>query len=524
MNQNDVTRKVARDTVSGYAALFVGMALGLYTFRMIYQVLSEEDFGYWGLLWSLFGYGILVDFGFGYSAQKRVAELSVLKNWGELSRVITTILSFYIVAATVIFLGGYLASGWLIDAFRVTPENRETYHRVLIIFLGGIALSFPLGIFPEMLKGQQRVVTANLIQMVSSSTNAVVVSLVVYFEEGLETLVICTLAPNVVIQTVVGFMVLARLPDVYLRPRNLSWKTLVETSKFSLVAYANTLATVVRNKSANPIISAIFGVARIAPYQLGSRIGETYGTLTIQLARVLSPTAAHLHATGDKDSLSRVLLSSMRFSALLGTLLWILTITYMDGVIRLIAGEDEPTLEMIGAGIMVTTWFYSEGTTHSVFRSIYMMAGQERRLMKSAVLEAASGLILGITFALVLRSLGYTKYGILGVAAGPLLSAMVLGWGIIWGWASRELGWTRSHLFGQVVWPAWRGCLPMIVVILALRLQPFWASGSSALLTLVEGAAAGVVGVIGIYTLGLRPEERASVLARLSRKRKSMKA
>jgi O-antigen/teichoic acid export membrane protein len=520
MSQKDVTRKVARDTVSGYAALFVGMGIGLYTFRMIYHILPEEDFGYWGLLWSLFGYGILVDFGFGYTAQKRVAELSVQKNWDELSRVVTTILAFYIAAATVIFTGGYLASEWMVDAFHVSAQNREAYHRVLIIFLGGIALSFPLGIFPEMLKGQQRVVTANIIQIASAVINAVVVSLVVYFEEDLETLVICTLLPNIVIQVLVAFMVLARLPEVHLRPRNLSFKTLVDTSKFSLVAYANTLATVVRNKSANPVISTIFGVARIAPYQLGSRIGETYGSLTIQLARVLSPTAAHLHASGDRDALGRVLLSSMRFSGLLGTLLWILTVTYMDGVIRLIAGEDNPTPEMIGAGIMVTTWFYSEGTTHSVFRSIYMMAGQERRLMVSAVIEAAAGLFLGIAFALLLRALGYNTYGILGVAAGPLLSAVVLGWGIMWGWASAELKWTRRHLFGQVVWPAWKGCLPMLVVIALLRLQPYWASGSTALLTLLEGGVAGLVGVLGIYAWSLRPEEREGIVARFSKKQR----
>lgn len=524
MNQQNVTRKIARDTASGYAALFVGMGMGLYTFRMIYHALPEEDFGYWGLLWSLFGYGILVDFGFGYTAQKRVAELSVQKNWDELSRVVTTILAFYFAAAAVIFLGGYLAADWMIDAFNVSAQNRDLYQRVLIIFFGGIALSFPLGIFPEMLRGQQRVVTANMIQIGGAVINAIVVTLVVYFDQGLETLVIFTLLPNIIVQLTVAFMVLSCLPDVHLRPRNLSWRTLVDTSKFSLVAYANTLASVVRYKSANPIISSIFGVARIAPYQLGSRIGETYGSLTLQVARVLSPTAAHLNASGDQNALSRVLLSSMRFIGLLGTLLWLLTVTYMDGVIRLIAGEDNPTPEMIGAGIMVTTWFYSEGITHAVFRSIYMMVGQERRLMISAVIEATAGLILSVTLALILRALGYTQYGVLGVAGGPLLSAVVLGWGVMWGWASHEVKSTRAHLFGQVVWPAWKGCLPMIGVIMALRLQPYWESGSTVLLTLLEGALAGAVGLVGIYAWALHPEERAGIVDRFSSKKNGSEA
>lgn len=49
------------------------MLLGLVLFRMMFQSFSEAEFGLWALLWSLFSYGILLDFGFGFTAQKSVS-------------------------------------------------------------------------------------------------------------------------------------------------------------------------------------------------------------------------------------------------------------------------------------------------------------------------------------------------------------------------------------------------------------------------------------------------------------------
>ena len=92
MTHDQVKKRVIKNAFSGYVRLAVRMGLGLITFRLLYQGLSTdpEQFGFWSLLWAVFGYGILLDFGLAYAAQKRVAQLSVTQDWPQVSQVLST--------------------------------------------------------------------------------------------------------------------------------------------------------------------------------------------------------------------------------------------------------------------------------------------------------------------------------------------------------------------------------------------------------------------------------------------------
>ncbi len=163
MNNEEVTKNIWRNSISNYVCIALRMGLGLLMFRMLYQAMPKEDFGYWSLLWSLFGYGILLDFGFGFAAMKRVAELSAEKSWDELSKVLSTIFYLYLVLGAVICGLIVLGSDLLIGLFQITPSNAVRFREIMIIFFCGMGIIFPFGIFPEMLIGLQRIALANVI-------------------------------------------------------------------------------------------------------------------------------------------------------------------------------------------------------------------------------------------------------------------------------------------------------------------------------------------------------------------------
>jgi hypothetical protein len=140
---------------------------------------------------------------------------------------------------------------------------------------------------------------------------------------------------------------------------------------------------------------------------------------------------------------------------------------------------------------------------------MFLMAGQERRMMWQGVTEALANVALSIGLTLALRSM-------IGVALGSVIPTVLFGWGLLWGWAAREARLTRGQLFGRVVWPAWRGCLPMIAAAAALRLQPLWSSGSNTFLVLSEGALVGAVGLAGLWQFGLTADDRTKARARFA--------
>ena len=89
-------RRFWSTTASGYVGVVTRMLLGLVLFRTMFQQFSHAEFGFWSLLWSLFGYGILLDFGFGFTAQKAVAEKTATGDIAGLSKLLATILWTFI--------------------------------------------------------------------------------------------------------------------------------------------------------------------------------------------------------------------------------------------------------------------------------------------------------------------------------------------------------------------------------------------------------------------------------------------
>src|SRR5262249_16046967 len=124
MTVSDVKRNIWRNTASNYFCLGLRLVLGLLMFRMLYRELTNEEFGFWGVLWRVFGYGVLLDFGFGFTAQKRVAELSVRQEWAKLSQVLSTIFFAYVGVAVAVILVGFFGSGLFIRFFTISLQNR----------------------------------------------------------------------------------------------------------------------------------------------------------------------------------------------------------------------------------------------------------------------------------------------------------------------------------------------------------------------------------------------------------------
>ena len=162
MTQEELKKHIFRNSISNYVFLVVRLGLGLVLFRLFYQSLTPEEFGFWAFIWSVIGFGILLDFGFGFTAQKRVAELSAHEKWDELSRVLSTIFFSYVGIAALMILVGLVGAPYMIEALKdVSPENKERFTTILTLFFVGMGLNFPIGMFPEMLRGQQRLSLAN---------------------------------------------------------------------------------------------------------------------------------------------------------------------------------------------------------------------------------------------------------------------------------------------------------------------------------------------------------------------------
>ncbi len=505
MNYGQVKQKIWRNAASNYLRTLIGMGVGLATFRLLYQGLSQEEFGFWSLLWSVFGYGILFDFGFGFAAQKRVAELSVTREWGKLSEVLSSVMCCYLGVALMVMTLVLAGSPHIISWFGVSAAHAEDFRRVLVLFFLGIGLAFPLGVFPEILRGQQRLGLANCLVSGAMILRLAALALALWYQASFMTIMAIALFFALAPDVLAAWLALREMPQVRLHPRLASWSTLGGTLRFSLFAYLGTATNMVLAKTDQLVIGATLSVAAVAIYQAGAKASEIFAQFTRQVQDTLSPAAAHLNATGDRAALRDLLAQSTRWSALIATPLYLLCAFYLTELLRVLTGERQVPWETWMAGQVLLAWHYSANLTHGVSKRIFMMTGHERRLMWLGVGEAVANLGLSIGLVAVFHN-------IVGVAVGSLLPTLAIGWFRLWPWMAREAGLTGGQLFRQAVWPVWLACLPMLALLLgleSLRTANHW------LVLFTHGPAAALAALAGIWLWALNPEERARILCLL---------
>jgi O-antigen/teichoic acid export membrane protein len=502
MTHADVKRNIMRNSLSNYAFLIIRLGMGAVLFRLIYQELPKEDFGFWSVLWSMLGYGILLDFGFGFTAQKRVAELSVSRDWKTLSGVLSTIFYTYVGIAIGIIVVGYALSPVLISSLKINPDNMERYTSALRVFVVGIGLAFPLGVFPEILRGQQRIFLANNIQLGCYLASFMMMLLVVANEWGLNWLFVFSLGGTLLADLLCGWFAMRKMPEVKLLPRFFSKAMVRDTTRFSVYAWVTTLTTVVLTRTDQIIISAGLAVAAVAIYQAGAKVADMYSGFALQIAETLSPAAAHFHASGDRAQLRELLVKGTRFTVLIATPLYLCSAFFLTGILKILTGESLGGTETFWVGQLLLLWTYMMVLTQSVSKRIFMMCGHEKRLMWLGVGEGL--LNLGLSVALMMI---YQR--VWAVALGSLIATTFFGWYYLWPWAAREAGLSGWKLARIGVIPAWFACWPLLALVAVIRFWPRLNFDDSTATFLIESSIAGLVAAVGLWKLALNDEERA---------------
>lgn len=416
-------RRFWKNTASSYAGVIVRLVFGLVLFRKMFEGLDEAEFGFWALLWSLFGYGVLLDFGFGFTAQKAVAEKTASGDMKGLSRLLATIFWTFVALGLVLLGMMLLVRGPFLRGVEVAGGDMEEFGRAYTVFFIGMGVMFPLGLFAEVLRGLQRIDLANWTSI--ASTVLSFIGLVWGLEVGwsLPVLMGVNVATAALPGVVALVMALKLLPEVSYSPKWFEWRSVKAQMGFSVAAYLITFSNMLMAKSDQLVIGLVIGVAGVTIYQAGYKMGEMLNMFSVQLQSALSPAAADLKARGDEEGLRELLLRSSRLTMLLVTPCYVLSAVYLESLIRLLTGLEEVPRETWWVGQALLLAIFSSQLTNSCSKRVLMMCGEEKKLLGVSVGDAIGN--VGISVALAFQ------LGVLGVALGTLIPTLLVGWLVV---------------------------------------------------------------------------------------------
>ena len=420
-DESNWKRRYLFNTLSAYATFVLRVGLGLVLFRLLFSRFDNVEFGFWALLWSLFGFAALVDFGLGLSVQKAVARQADAEDFSDLSPLLSSVFWAFAAIGLGLFLLSIPARPLMFAAIDVPPEYVAEFSRAWFVFFAGLALILPTGLFPVMLEGMQRMDLANWFRIGTTVIHFGCMLWAITSDQSFAMIMFISAIAGSAPNLIAGGTVLKKMRGLSLMPRHFGLRHIKGQLGFSISAYLITCSTLVLTKTDQAVVATVVSIAAVAIYQAGYKIGEMLIFFSQQISRAVTPAAAFLSGRNDTKQLRELLLRTSRLMFLIVTPCYLISALYLDALIRLLTGLDEVPREAWLVGQLLLLAVFNTQITSGCARNVLVMSGHEKLLLKITMGQAIANLLLSVAFAF--------KFGIVGVAAATLITSLLFNWG-----------------------------------------------------------------------------------------------
>ena len=305
-----------KNTVTNYFSMFVRLVQGIIVTRWLISHLGEAQYGLWVMLWSFFSYALLLDLGFGVAAQKVTATELYKKDIEKYNHTISSIFFSHVTMALLILPLTLVGMYYVRELFHLPADATTEYIRFCreALLLSGLAamIVFPLGVFPEILVGLQKLYLRNYIIIISKILELAGVIVIFSMEWGLFKLLVFVMLIMGSTQLAMLIAVWKSIPKFRIR---LAFDKAVFKGifHFSTAVYIISIGRMIWERGMFLLISIFCGLAPVGIFQLGSRIPFLIQQVSLPYVENISPISALLHSRKRTMHLAQILMRSIRW-------------------------------------------------------------------------------------------------------------------------------------------------------------------------------------------------------------------
>ena len=496
-------RLFGRNALGIYAVYGAAILSGLIVTPIVLHEIGTEAFGIWAFIGSVTLYLMVLDFGVGPSIVRFAAEARGRRAFEDTNALASVGLALYgAIGLATLPLG--IAISWFVPALVSVPEDLVWPARIsTFLVVLAIAFRFPLGLFNNLLLGQQRFDLQNLANFVSTVLYAGLVALLIPHGGGLVLLGALTLATALLRLALPLAWLRSELPGLRLSRLHVTRARIRELTSFSWSNFLVHVANTVVFSTDVVVVGIVLGAEAAASTRFPARLFTlAYGLGSVG-TRLLYPALAEYEGSGELDRQQRLLRIGLR-GVTAATLVLALPLLFVPGqLIEAWVGEGYGPSSAVMALLAVVAL---------VHQPIYLLTqfliarARQREIARVLVLGSVANAALSVALA--------WSVGIWGVALATLVVDVALLLYVVPVLAAPAAGVEAGVL--------WRAMLRPFVPALAAAVVVLGGIGSlgdqDTLLELLPlGVLWGLACAFVVWRFGFDREERSVVSRQLLR-------
>ena len=349
-----------KNTVTNYFSMFVRLVQGILVTRWLISHLGEAQYGLWVMLWSFFSYALLLDLGFGVAAQKVTATELYKKDIEKYNHTVSSIFFSHVSMALLILPLTFIGIYYVRELFHLPADATAEYISFCrrALFLSGLAATvvFPLGVFPEILVGLQKLYLRNYIIIISKIVELAGVIVIFSIGKGLFILLLF-------VMLIMGLTQLAMLISVWksipgFRVRLAFDKEVFKgIFRFSSAVYIISIGRMIWERGMFLLISIFCGLAPVGIFQLGSRIPFLIQQVALPYVENISPISALLHSRNRTMHLAQILTRAIRWVNFFAAGATVMVMIYAPRIILLLFNVENDEAAFICRLMVLFVYF-----------------------------------------------------------------------------------------------------------------------------------------------------------------------
>jgi O-antigen/teichoic acid export membrane protein len=506
---DDMTRtaRILKNIASNWIGFVIAAGVTILLTPFVLRRLGPGGYGIWALTSSVVGYYGLLDLGFRSGVNQYLTRALAVRDYRRASEVMSTaVVALSALGAVMAVLS--LLSASVVPRLTHLPAGleHETFWCILIV---GLAAAGQCAFFPytAVFAATQRFDLANLIGVGTRVLIAGATWVLLMNDFGLIGISLATCGGSLV-DYVVRWRVARRLvPELEIARRLASMARLKEIGSFGGWSFVASLSAYLYLHAQPLLIGWMMPIAAVGHYALALGLARQAGDVLNPIGMVLYPSAAELHARGERSVLERLYQDGSRLMLLATVFVVLLAGFWAEDFYRLWIGEAyllgtpfasvATLLRIILIGTFVT---YAS----NIAAQVMLGAGHVRLL----ALTHLSGAVLSLALTAVLIG----RYGLLGVATASAVASVVAESLTIPLLLRRTLGlreWYRvERVFAR---PA------VIAVLLAgfiAGVQYVMGPASDWARLVLDGAISAAGAAVLVLALGVTAAERRDIIVR----------
>ncbi len=391
-----------KNTMTNYFSMFVRLVQGVLVTRWLISHLGEAQYGLWVMLCSFFSYALLLDLGFGVAAQKVTATELYKQDIGKFNHTISSIFFSHVSMALLILPLTFVGVYYIRELFHLPPDATAEYIRFCreALLLSGLAATvvFPLGVFPEILVGLQKLYVRNYIIIVSKVIELAGVIVIFLMGYGLFKLLLFVMMVMGLTQLAMLIAVWRSIPGFRIRFA-FDKEIFKGIFRFSSAVYIISIGRMIWERGMFLLISIFCGLAPVGIFQLGSRIPFLIQQISLPYVENISPISALLHSRNRTMHLAQILMRSIRWVNFFAAGATVMVMIYAPRIILLLFDVESSEAAFICRLMVLFVWFLL--VCRSIPEKFLTMAEEHKFLAKVQSFESIAFIAVSIAALLI---------------------------------------------------------------------------------------------------------------------------